>query len=97
MISRQEAENYLTAKNAKKEQTNDVMRHQKRRRVYVNAIFEINDELELPSTKLELVQLLKQGKAIPFHKWVCPVCHTIPKFDKWQRQDLLSGELQQIN
>ena len=28
------------------------MRQHKRRRAYVNAIFEINDDLELPSTKL---------------------------------------------
>mgnify|MGYP003314591045 CR=1 FL=1 len=89
MISQQSAENYPTSTN---EHAKDVMKQHRRRRVYVNAIFEISDGLELPKTKLELVQLLRQGKAIPFHKWVCPVCHTIPKFDKWQKQDLLSGE-----
>ena len=89
MISRQSAENYPTSKN---EHAKDVMKQHTRRRVYVIAPFEISDGLELPETKLELIQLLKGGKAIPFHNGVCAVCHTIPKSDEWQKQDLLSGE-----
>ena len=63
----------------------------RKRIVYVNAIFELQDGSSLPNTKLDLVKLLKTNKAIPFHKWVCPVCHTIPNFERWQHQDLLTG------
>ena len=27
--------------------------------------------------------MLKNGRAIPFHKKVCPGCHTVPKFKEW--------------
>lgn len=30
------------------------------------------------------LQMLKTGKAIPFHKKVCPGCHNIPKSKEWQ-------------
>ena len=63
----------------------------RKRIAYVNAIFELQDGSSLPNTKLDLVKLLKTNKAIPFHKWVCPVCHTIPNFERWQHQDLLTG------
>ena len=62
-----------------------------KRIVYVNAIFELHDGSKLPTTKLELVKFLKTKKAIPFHKWVCPVCHTIPKYEMWQHTDLVTG------
>ena len=62
-----------------------------KRVVYVNAIFELQDGSNLPETKLGLVKLLKTNKAIPFHKWVCPVCHTIPHYERWQHTDLLTG------
>ena len=68
----------------------------RKRIVYVNAIFELQDGSSLPNTKLDLVKLLKTNKAIPFHKWVCPVCHTIPNFERWQHQDLLTGNLNKI-
>ena len=89
MMSRQSAENYPTSKT---QHVEDVMKQHRRRRVYVSAVFEIIDGIELPETKLELVELLKRGEAISFHKWVCSICHTIPKYDEWQKQDLLSGE-----
>ena len=68
----------------------------RKRIVYVNAIFELQDGSSLPNTKLDLVKLLKTNKAIPFHKWVCPVCHTIPNFERWQHQDLLTGNPNKI-
>ena len=89
MISRQSAENYLSSKN---EHVEDVMTQHRRRRVYVNAVFDIDHRSNLPATKLELVQLLRQGKVVPFHNEVCKPCHAIPNFDIWQKQDRLSGE-----
>ena len=62
-----------------------------KRVVYVNAIFELQDGSKLPTSKLELAKFLKTNKAIPFHKWVCPVCHTIPHYEAWQHSDLLTG------
>ena len=90
MISRQSAENYPTSKN---EHAKDVTKKH-RRRVYVTAIFEIKDGLELPNTKFELLQLLRQGKAITFHKKknTKSLCHKIPRFWKWLKEDLWSGE-----
>ena len=73
-------------------QNNQTVISQPKRVVYVNAIFELQDGSKLPNTKLELVKLLKTKKAIPFHKWVCPVCHTIPKFEMWQHTDLMAGK-----
>ena len=62
-------------------QSNQTVIPQPKRIVYVNAIFELQDGSKLPNTKLELVKFLKTKKAIPFHKWVCPACHTIPKYE----------------
>ena len=73
-------------------QNNQTVISQPKRVVYVNAIFELQDGSKLPNTKIELVKLLKTKKAIPFHKWVCPVCHTIPKFEMWQHTDLMAGK-----
>ncbi|XP_046398000.1 beta-1,4-glucuronyltransferase 1 [Ischnura elegans] len=53
-------------------------------RVYVLSIFEIESGMNLPETKAELVHMLKNGSAIPFHKKVCPVCHAVPKAKEWQ-------------
>jgi hypothetical protein len=90
MISQQHAKtsSFDDANNNKQNQT--VIQPSKRV-VYVNAIFELQDGSKLPKTKLGLVKLLKTNKAIPFHKWVCPVCHTIPHYERWQHTDLLTG------
>ena len=77
-------------------QPNQTLTRPSRKIVYVNAIFELQDGSKLPKTKLELVKLLKTNKAIPFHKWVCPVCHTIPHYERWQHTDLLTGTLSKI-
>lgn len=52
-------------------------------RVYVNSIFEIHKNTSLPNDKAELVSLLNKGLVIPFHKQVCPQCHSIPYAKKW--------------
>ena len=93
MISRQNSkQNKANASDNIDVQNNQTVISQPKRIVYVNAIFELQDGSKLPNTKLELVKLLKTKKAIPFHKWVCPVCHTIPKFEMWQHTDLMAGK-----
>jgi len=37
----------------------------------------------LPETKTELLKLMKQKIMIPFHKQLCPKCHTIPHAKEW--------------
>ena len=93
MISRQSSiQNKANASDNIDVQNNQTVISQPKRVVYVNAIFELQDGSKLPNTKIELVKLLKTKKAIPFHKWVCPVCHTIPKFEMWQHTDLMAGK-----
>jgi len=60
-------------------------------KVYVNSIFEIEANHTLPNTKTELIQLLKNGTVIPFHKNVCPQCHKIPKSKEWLEANILKG------
>jgi hypothetical protein len=37
----------------------------------------------MPLTKKDLIPLLKANVVVPFHKNVCPQCHTIPKSKEW--------------
>ena len=48
-------------------------------RVFVLAIFEIEEGYDVPEDKATLVKLLKKGIVIPFHKHWCLSCHQIPK------------------
>jgi hypothetical protein len=47
------------------------------------SIFEIKDNLEMPITKKDLIPMLKVNMVVPFHKNVCPQCHTTPKSKEW--------------
>ncbi|KAG8227483.1 hypothetical protein J437_LFUL002372 [Ladona fulva] len=62
-------------------------------RVYVLPIFEIAANMSQPETKAELVKMLKNGSAIPFHKKLCPGCHAVPKAKEWQEESLEEGEM----
>ncbi|XP_043472898.1 beta-1,4-glucuronyltransferase 1-like [Leptopilina heterotoma] len=53
-------------------------------KVFVLSIFEVTKTAQPPTNKTILLQMLKSGKAIPFHKKVCPGCHNIPKSKEWQ-------------
>ncbi|XP_042235662.1 beta-1,4-glucuronyltransferase 1-like, partial [Homarus americanus] len=54
-------------------------------RIYVLSIFEVKAEESPPETKRELLKMLKSKKAIPFHKYLCKICHTVPQAKKWRR------------
>ena len=54
--------------------------------VFVNAIFEIKENYSLPMDKKELVELLEKKVVIPFHKSICPACHTIPDAKRWMEK-----------
>ncbi|XP_076367279.1 beta-1,4-glucuronyltransferase 1-like [Tachypleus tridentatus] len=51
--------------------------------VYHLPIFEVKTNVPAPTTKEELVSLLKENKAIFFHKWVCDQCQRFPRRDEW--------------
>ncbi len=61
-------------------------------RVFVSSIFEIKEGHDLPTTKAELLKLLKSKIVIPFHKMVCSQCHAIPKAKEWMTEQV-SGKL----
>ena len=70
---------------------NDVQLQRSSPRVYVNSIFEIAANHSLPTNKSQLVELLKSNIVIPFHKNVCPQCHTIPKALEWPEAEIKPG------
>lgn len=54
-------------------------------KVFVLPIFEIDASLEqqLPEDKKQLVSLLENKLAVPFHYRICPHCHKIPRAEEW--------------
>lgn len=51
--------------------------------MFVNPIFEIKEDLELPDTKSELLALRAAKAVVPFHAKICPKCHAVPGADEW--------------
>ena len=39
--------------------------------------------MKLPNTKTELIELLRENKAIPFHANICESCHLVPEQEAW--------------
>ncbi|KAJ1520927.1 hypothetical protein ONE63_004005 [Megalurothrips usitatus] len=60
-------------------------------KVFPLPIFELEAGAVLPGNKRELVTMLKNGTAIPFHKKVCPGCHNVPKSKEWMLAPESSG------
>jgi hypothetical protein len=60
-------------------------------RVYVLPIFEVERGLKPPQTKRELVALLHNNRAVPFHNFICRECHLVPKYEEWKRETNRSG------
>lgn len=46
----------------------------------------------MPKDKTELQELLRTGKAIPFHKRVCAACHGVPKSKEWMAANETDGK-----
>lgn len=53
-------------------------------KVFVLSIFEVDEKSQPPDNKTHLVQMLKAGTAIPFHKKLCSGCHNVPRSKEWQ-------------
>lgn len=57
--------------------------HKPNPKVFVLPIFEVDEKSQAPNNKTHLVQMLKAGTAIPFHKKLCSGCHNVPKSKEW--------------
>ncbi|CAH1105526.1 unnamed protein product [Psylliodes chrysocephalus] len=55
------------------------------KRAYVLPIFEVESSEEVPRTKQQLVDLVKEKKAVYFHKLVCTHCQKFPGIESWMR------------
>ncbi len=56
-------------------------------KVFVVSIFEIQKGAVLPDSKQELLKLLAEKVAIPFHKKMCSKCHRVPGAVNWVKED----------
>lgn len=71
---------------------NDSMLQRPAPKVFVLSIFEVEANVTaLPFDKNELIFMLRNKSAIPFHKYVCADCHRIPKADEWLKMPYTSG------
>lgn len=52
-------------------------------KVYPLPIFEIDESEIHPETKIELIKLIKEKKAFPFHENICRICHAVPGYEEW--------------
>ncbi|GLH06332.1 uncharacterized protein GBIM_11816, partial [Gryllus bimaculatus] len=60
-------------------------------KVFPLSIFELEKGAPLPENKTQLVSMLKNGTAIPFHKKLCPGCHNVPHSKEWQAANITEG------
>ncbi|KAK7016712.1 hypothetical protein SK128_013248 [Halocaridina rubra] len=60
-------------------------------RVYVLPIFEVRHDVEAPKFKSDLQTMLKEKKAVFFHKSICATCHKVPKYDEWVNEPMKSN------
>lgn len=70
---------------------NDVPLQRTNPKVFPLSIFEVDSASQVPRDKTELQELLKTGKAIPFHKRVCSSCHGVPKSKEWMAANETDG------
>lgn len=59
--------------------------------VFVLPIFEIKADQNVPETKTELQNMIRNNTAFVFHKKLCLVCHKVPDGDKWLAQEETEG------
>lgn len=52
--------------------------------VYVLPIFEVESSEEIPRTKKQLISLIRQEKAVYFHKLICTHCQKFPGIEQWK-------------
>lgn len=72
---------------------NDKTMQRKSPHVFPLSIFEVDSASQVPRDKTELQELLRTGKAIPFHKRVCSSCHGVPKSKEWMAANETEGKI----
>ncbi|CAG0884783.1 unnamed protein product [Darwinula stevensoni] len=55
-------------------------------KAFVVSIYEVKEGTEPPRRKSELVEMLRNETALPFHKTICPTCHHVPKAQEWTNE-----------
>ncbi|KAG5888110.1 hypothetical protein JTB14_023404 [Gonioctena quinquepunctata] len=65
--------------------------HSKNPKVYPLHLFEVGADQVVPENKTTLKQMLANGTALPFHKKLCPGCHSVPKAKEWQAANETEG------
>jgi hypothetical protein len=53
-------------------------------KVFPLHLFEVSANQQVPDSKTKLKEMLANGTAVPFHKKLCPGCHSVPKAKEWQ-------------
>lgn len=60
--------------------------------MFVLSIFEVEANVSVqPRDKRELLHMLGNKSAIPFHKYVCSDCHRIPRAKEWMTAPVTPG------
>lgn len=59
--------------------------------VFVLPIFEVSVDQEIPETKAELQEMIKNKTAFVFHEKLCLPCHKVPGSDEWLQQSKREG------
>ncbi|XP_043270375.1 beta-1,4-glucuronyltransferase 1-like [Venturia canescens] len=54
--------------------------------VYVLPPFEVTEDSQVPANKSQLLKMLKERKAVPFHENVCSLCHSVPNYLSWKSE-----------
>lgn len=57
------------------------------RQVFVLPIFEVESTEDIPTNKKELIELIRQQKAVYFHKNICRHCQKFPGIEAWLLSD----------
>lgn len=71
---------------------NDSMLQRPAPKVFVLPVFEVEANVtELPTNKHDLISMLQSGSAISFHKYICELCHRVPKYDEWLKAPMHPG------
>uniref|UniRef100_V5GVL7 N-acetyllactosaminide beta-1,3-N-acetylglucosaminyltransferase n=1 Tax=Anoplophora glabripennis TaxID=217634 RepID=V5GVL7_ANOGL len=60
-------------------------------KVFPLHIFEVSANQPVPENKTMLKEMLVNGTALPFHKKLCPGCHSVPKAKEWQMANESKG------
>ncbi|XP_065158961.1 beta-1,4-glucuronyltransferase 1-like [Atheta coriaria] len=65
-------------------------------RVFVTPVFEIEKYEEIPRTKSQLLKLIREEKALYFHRHICSHCQKFPGLENWLQLDSNTNEIKPL-